>query len=367
MLGKTYFDFGGKVLKKVGYDLTQFYNGGVKMKRTFSLGLLSSCLLLGLFLFHQNSLLASELKIASYNPPAHPAHAVLTKWAKTVEERTRGAVKFTIFAPGVLCHPLEIYEAVVKNVAEAGFMTIHVEEKFPLTVGINQSMIGFPSASAATEIWRELFKKYPEVRNEYKDLHIMGFSTMAGFDVLTKKPVRGLRDFLGLRLRSSPAYVSLLKQLGAAPVSMSLEDSYVALQKGIIDGIFTSSEVLKAWKFAEVVKYVTILNLTSGIFIFGMNVKSWEALPPDARKIIDELSYDLTNELTKANDDLRNDALDFAKKKGNEILNLSRASLEEIYGKIRPLNDGWAERMEKKGLPGKAILNDVRTMLKKYQ
>ena len=61
-----------------------------------------------------------------------------------------------------------------------------------------------------------------------------------------------------LRLKANAENADIVKAVGGAPVTMPITETYDALQKGLLEGVFSTYEVLKYWKFADVVKCFTI-------------------------------------------------------------------------------------------------------------
>ena len=64
------------------------------------------------------------------------------------------------------------------------------------------------------------------------------------------------------------------------------------LSKNVVNGSFTPREVLKGWKQAEVVKYVTgcyDVGNTTMMFVV-MNKDKWDSLPADVQKVFNDVS-----------------------------------------------------------------------------
>ena len=101
---------------------------------------------------------------------------------------------------------------------------------------------------------------------------------------MSKKPVRGLADLRGFDLRASGGAAQILKAWGANQVGMPMSATPEALQKGVVKGLFSSLEVMKDFKFAEICKYVTITDTVIYPFAVVMNMDRWNALPDDQRK-----------------------------------------------------------------------------------
>jgi TRAP-type C4-dicarboxylate transport system substrate-binding protein len=311
-----------------------------------------------------------ELRIGNPEPTVHSSHAVLTAWAKKVEEQAKGQVHFTIFPGGQLAPSPEVYGSILKGVMDVGRSAEgFTPQRFPLQVGSTFLIMGAPNAEVATRVRLDLNKKFPELRDEYKDVHLLFlYASPPATNLHTRFPVRTVKDLKGKQLRvpNTPAQIAWVKGWGAAPVTMAMDEVYLALNKGIVDGLFGSDEILKSFRLAEVTQYTTILNASSSPFYVAMNKQVWESLPPDVQKVIDGLSEWASIEMARTVDTVSAEADLFAKGLKHEYIFPTPQALEEIRAPIRSGNEAWAKDMDAKGKPGTAILEEATTSLKRY-
>ena len=113
--------------------------------------------------------------------------------------------------------------------------------------------------------------------------------TTAPTNIMSKVPVRTLDDIKGLDLRASGGAAAILKAWGANAVGMPMSATPEALQKGVVKGLYSSLEVMKDFKYAEECKYITMTNTVIYPFAVVMNMDSWNSLPDDVKKILDDL------------------------------------------------------------------------------
>jgi TRAP-type C4-dicarboxylate transport system substrate-binding protein len=311
-----------------------------------------------------------ELRIGNPEPTVHSSHIVLTAWAKKVEEQTKGQIHFTIFPGGQLAPSPEVYGAIVSGVMDVGRSAEgFTPQRFPLQVGSTFLIMGAPNAEIATRVRLDLNKKFPELRDEYKDIHLLFlYASPPATNLHTRFPVHTVKDLKGKQLRvpNTPAQIAWVKGWGAAPVTMAMDEAYLALNKGIVDGLFGSDEILKSFRLAEVTKYTTILNASSSPFYVAMNKQVWESLPPDVQKVIDGLSEWASIEMARTVDTVSAEADVFAKGLKHEFISPTPPALEEIRAPIRSGNEAWAKDMDAKGKPGTAILEEANASLKRY-
>ncbi len=119
-----------------------------------------------------------------------------------------------------------------------------------------------------------------------KGIEIVG-SVSSGTVIVSnsKHPIKKVEDFKGLKMRSfGPMGATTLRALGAMAIVTASEETYTALQQGVIDGATTPAGVFLVRKYYDVQKYTTnagMLNATFGYII--ANGAWWKGLPADVR------------------------------------------------------------------------------------
>ena len=126
-------------------------------------------------------------------------------------------------------------------------------------------------------------------------------STSPGY-LFSKKPINTLADLKSKQIRGDGLVGEAIKALGAQPVSIPINDVYLALQNGVIDGIFDRFGGLYNNKVGEVTKYMIIARgiYPGAVFFNAMNTKVWDSLPADIQKAFTDVSkeaVDLSSKL----------------------------------------------------------------------
>ena len=233
-----------------------------------------------------------ELSFSTIFPQTH-LHTVLNQmFADEVKKKTNGKVEITVYPVGTLTPPAKTYDAVSKGIADIGMSCpLWVAGRFPLSE-IFEMPSDIPSSWVTTRVYADLYKKY--TFKEYEDVHVL-FLHGPGRNVIATKStqVNKLEDLRGLKLRTSGATIDLVKTWGAVPRAMAMSEAYEALSKGVIDGNFAVPEVLKGFKTAEVLKFVTVPPVsTSSCQFVAMNKRKWHSLPDAVKKVFNEVSSD---------------------------------------------------------------------------
>jgi TRAP-type C4-dicarboxylate transport system substrate-binding protein len=144
-------------------------------------------------------------------------------------------------------------------------------------------------------------------------------------------------------------------------------ETYVALQKGTIDACLAPYSTITAFKFNEVAKYVTVLDLTSSVRpTRAMNLNSYNKLPKDIQAAFDK-SVEFWSEkdnLWRYKDDVA--GLELAKNTGVEIITLPKAELDRIYKAADSAMLKEAKKLDEKGLPGTKLYKATRELVGNY-
>jgi len=110
--------------------------------------------------------------------------------------------------------------------------------------------------------------------------------------VITKKEIKSIDDFEGLKIRAPGAYGKFLRNLGASPVSLAWSEIYTSMATGVIDGSIGSNMIdHRDGNHVEVAKYMYALPLAGAqVLPIVVNQKAWSKLTPDLQAIVSAAS-----------------------------------------------------------------------------
>lgn len=306
-----------------------------------------------------------ELKFNHIWAPTSAQNQLFKEWADRVEQASGGRVNIVLYPGSTLSNPVEAWDGLKAGAFDIGsaFVNYH-RTAFEFTKAQLYFWVGAPSIEFGMRYMEKFQKKYPILLKEFDGAKLLWTCAQGPRQMLlASKPVHSVEDMKGLKLRAAiPAEVELVKSLGAtAPSFVPMGQVYSALQKNMYDGLWVSTEVLKSFRLAEVVKFVVNASLEVGHGKYvAMNQKVWDSLPSDIQGVIEkECSWAKEEDIklwTKADEE----GLEFAKSSGTEYIKLPQQELDKFMAKVRPIQDQVAKEMDAKGYPGTALLNDVR-------
>lgn len=310
-----------------------------------------------------------ELKLAYFVGDQHAMSQWLIKWSGELEKGSNGRILVKRF-PGAQMGPTpQHYDFARTGQADvAWFLHGGTPGRFPLT-----EVISLPFMVGSSEIGTKTLND-PELRAKYLDAEHKGVKVLMllthqpGGPHTTKKAIRTMDDFKGLRLRfASPPIRDLVQGLGATPVGVPPTEIAEQLQKGTIDGAFIDyGGAGIAFKLGGTIKYSTELYAYVASFGVAMNEEFWNKLPPDLKQLVVTTMTGREKEVGQAWD-----ALDVPGKKaltdgGAQAIRFSaeddakvrRVGSQVTFTKIKELED--------KGLPARAVYDRMRGLAEKH-
>lgn len=332
------------------------------------------CLLAGVFLA---SLLAVSLaptpasadsitlNYANFPPaPTFPC-VQMERWADEVEKRTNGKVTVKTFPGGTLLGAKNMMDGVIVGQADIGCLCMAYQPGRFIVTNATSLPLGIPNARVGSLALWDLYEKYqPEAFSKVK---VLAMFTTAPANIMSREPIRTLDDIRGVDLRASGGAAQILKAWGANQVGMPMSDTPEALQKGVVDGLFSSLEVMKDFKYAELCRYATMTQTVIYPFSVVMNMKTWNGLPDDVKKVFDDLRLEQTEWTGAYMDDHVQESIAWSEETYDvEFIELSAEEKAKWNAKLEPITNAWIKDADSKGLDGSQIVKDIEALIAKH-
>jgi len=289
----------------------------------------------------------------------------MERWKEQVETRTEGRVKINTFPDSTLLDAKGMMDGVIAGQADIGCLCMAYQPGLFKVTNATSLPLNIPDAKTGALVLLDLWRKYdPE---PFKKVKVLTMFTTAPSNVMSRKAVRTLEDIKGLDIRASGGAAEILKAWGANAVGMPMSDTPEALQKGTVQGVFSSAEVMKDYKFAESCKFVTMTDTAVYPFAVVMNLDSWNALPQDVKDVFDGLIEEQALWTGQYMDDHVEEALAWSKEnQGVEVIALSDEQKQQWNNPLAPTTEKWIADMSGQGLPAQQIVDDLRAMIDKH-
>jgi TRAP-type C4-dicarboxylate transport system substrate-binding protein len=323
---------------------------------------------------------------APQNPPAagkplilkasifHPAgitYARANCWIlDEIEKRSKGRLKIEYYWSGSLLPAKETVAGLKTGVADLAIVTGAYETgKLPLLTITSLPMTGtrfYSSAMAIADLM--LMPEFKAELDRY-NVRYISFYQNSSYGLWANKSVHTIADLKGKKIRAVAEQATLMKELGAVPVSMVVTETYTALQRGTVDGSLANPIFAFDYKFFEVCPHYYSMMFGNVGYILGVNKDSWNKVPSD----IQQMFTDLREEAAKIGHEIYETAgernLEQAQAKGTiMIVNPSDEDLAQVRQVAsKTVWKDWVEKMNKKGLPGQKVLDNYLKYLEKWE
>ncbi len=208
----------------------------------------------------------------------------------------------------------------------------------------------------------DLVGKYPILSEQWAN-HRLVFLTSAGsidsYQIFTNFPIAQPEDLAGRKIAGVGLNLRYITGLNAAPVNSGISDWYNNLATGLVDGVVSWIEGSVAYRLYEVAPYMFDVGLgavaTKAIVV---NDRTWAKLPDEVRTVLMETAADYRDELARETDRRARTSRVTYLEEGGEIIELTAEQRRAWALGLPNIAAEWAEDMESRGLPGRAILKD---------
>jgi TRAP-type C4-dicarboxylate transport system substrate-binding protein len=164
---------------------------------------------------------------------------------------------------------------------------------------------------------------------------------IGGFRFYTKKKIERIDDLKNLKLRGSPAYKSMTIALGAVPLIIAPGETYVALERGVADGLGWGVSGLTQFGFHEVAKFVLDHPFQTVDTAILMNAAAYNKLPADVQTALERIAERLEGESTRRIQKIYDDEDQVLRGHGLTFTKLPKAEEVEFYRRV--YDTGWSD------------------------
>ncbi len=300
--------------------------------------------------------------------PAHDKLSLmLEEWCRDLEKRTGGRIRTTFYPGGILTPAPQTFDSVITGIADIGFAPMGVTPgRFPLSEVMEQPL-GITNARMMTRLSNDFVLTFkPREFDQVKVLFLL--SASPGL-LHTKNPVTRLEDLRGLKVRCLGGTAArVLKALGAVPVVIPTGDTYDALRKGIVDGVIAAWDSLETLKWGEILHCTTVSRYASvgaaGFVV--MNKAKWNRLPREMQLIVDGMSGEYAEKLSRLWDEKDRSTIGKWTAKGHISVYLTKEEETRWEQAILPLYEAFVKEKAATGLPSLEALNFCKKWVQEY-
>ena len=184
--------------------------------------------------------------------------------------------------------------------------------------------------------------------------------------VWSKKEIKSLEDFKGMKIRASGYMGTLgLEALGASPVTIAGSELAPAMMTGTVDGVLTSLGYGYSIGLAKVSDYFTLTPLApTWSAVTVLNTKSFEALPEDLQQVVMEVGREVQRMVRLSTTAEYVMSLDTVELSGVKQVKLPDAAYQKALDDCEVVREKW---LELTGDEGKELLAAIEDAVQDYR
>ena len=276
-------------------------------------------------------------------------HQIFEEFAQRVGERSDGRLKIEALAVNSIVSSTESLDAVGADILQAQQSgPAYFTGKDAAFALLSDPQGGFENpeqmrqwmeTGGGMDLARELYARY--------NVYFVGGVWYGMESLVSKKPIRKLADFNGVKIRAPQGLgQDIFLRLGAAPVNLPGSEVYTALERGVVDasdwGTLSMNQDLGYHKLAPYPIYPGYHSMPMADF--AVNINRWNTLPDDLKILVEDEVRQFTDEMIERNRAADEKVLAQADELGFEAIDLPAGERRKFREIAREVWSEYADR-----------------------
>jgi TRAP-type C4-dicarboxylate transport system substrate-binding protein len=307
------------------------------------------------------------LRFSHWSPPQHPMSTIsVPDWVNAIEKDSNGSIKIQVYPSGQLGAPADHYDIARDGVADISWANVGLQPgRFPVVQAIEMPLL-YADPQAATLAFHQWYLQYAE--KEMKDVKLCQTHALFPSEIHTKKELKGMEDFKGLKMRVPNSTQSrYMSTLGTVLVPVPATQARDAVEKGVADAVSFPWQSLIIFGIDSLVNYHMDVPFGGNGFELLFNKNSYNKLSATQKKVIDDhctpqWSVRFMEAWNKQEGEGRTT---LANKPGHVVYPVTDKFRAELLAAADPAKKEWAESARKAGYDPDQIWNSLVDAMKK--
>src|ERR1700751_1166612 len=231
-----------------------------------------------------------KLKFGNDLPATHSVNVRLKEAIEAIGAETKGQLAISLFPNNQLGSDTDMMAQLRSGALELATMPGTVMSTLIPTASLTGVGFAFTSYD---KVWAAMDGEVGNfIRRNIEKVGLVPFEAMwdNGFRQITSstRPINTPDDLKNFKIRVPvvPLWVALFSALGAAPVSIPLNEAYSALQTKIADGQENPLALIESAKFYEVQKFCSLTNHAWDGFWLLSRGRIWKTIPQNVQQVM---------------------------------------------------------------------------------
>lgn len=216
----------------------------------------------------------------------------------TLEEKSNGKLKVTVYPNGQLGSDAEIITSCLKGDIDIAYQSGSTHSsQVPETQIFDTPFLfsGLSKDKVMKIITDSEFRTMYNEANEKAGLKCLMLRVWGSMNLTSNRPVNSLSDLQGLKIRTAQAEsrMAVWSALGANPTPLAFSELYMALQNGTVDAQDNNLENAVVSGAAEVQKYLIPTQSMMPSLDVCMNKSKFDSMPAEYQQLLLQACKDL--------------------------------------------------------------------------
>ena len=286
-------------------------------------------------------------------------HKAMEKFAEVVARESAGKIKVQVYADSQIGDIQQLIAGMQLGTVDMAYLGVGNSGQLKGCGPLNVSYLPylFKSKRAAEymlngPIFQELYEQCAQSAGVR--IFAVGGDRSPRAIVTTKGPIRKPEDLNGMRLRIPPIPIfrDTFEAVGVKVVPLGLNEVYMALSRGQVDGQDNGFDLTLSFRFHEVSKFWSATDHCYDVGAFYVSERKWKTFTPEQKVLFKRAAAEGGKLATQLGEELDKRGLEELKKAGVNYVVPDKAAFEKAWsnvyknyeGKVWP--DGLVQRIK---------------------
>ncbi len=308
---------------------------------------------------------------------------LLTPWMKRLESQSNGRIRFDVSQPSQgTAGQSSTYQRLGQDAVDVIWSPVlggqPADDKKADQPGLRTEVFELPFMMTNPEAVSRALWEYVEAfaADEFKDVHLIALHVQGPGAIHTSsRPVRSLEDIKSLRLSSEPRRVrQLLNAIDNKQQEVDSASISEQLSSAVVDGVVADWQKAQPLAANKLARHHTEFDAETGAlftktYVLAMDLKKYESLSEDLKKIIDansgiETSAELGRLAQEVAETERSAVAELSGK--DAVITMPLADAQAFRKASIKVDQAWVAEITSKGYDGQKLLDGAKTLIKKH-
>ena len=249
-------------------------------------------------------------------------HKGMLKFAEIVDRESGGRIKVQVYTDSQIGDIQQLLAGMQLGTVDMAYLGVGNSGQFKDCGALNVSYLPylFKSKEAATAVLNgPIFEEFYDRCAKSSGTRIFAVAgARSPRAIVTTRLVKRPEDLKGMRLRIPPIPIfrDTFETLGVKVVPLGLNEVYMALSRGQVDGQDNGFDLTLSFRFHEVSKYWCATDHVYDVAAWYISERRWKSLTPEQQSLFRRAAKEAGALVTKLGEEFDRAGLDELKKAG---------------------------------------------------